>query len=78
MKNALQAEWPADDSIIREPELKRLLGCSHMTIRRMEGAGNFPKRFKLNPVTGRFGGVGWSRREVLTWLEARRASRQAA
>jgi len=79
MKNASQgSQLPDEDSIIRDPELRRLLGdCSRMTIVRWEKNGTFPKRFKLSPLSGEYGAIGWSRTEVMAWLAERRASRQA-
>src|SRR5260370_19613123 len=79
MKNASQGgQLPDEDSIIRDPELRRLLGdCSRMTIVRWEKNGTFPKRFKLSPLSGEYGAIGWSRTEVMAWAADRRASRQA-
>ena len=67
-----------DDAIIRQPETSRLTGYCDMSLRRMEKDGTFPSRFKLNPNGGLYGATGWSRREVMTWIAERRASREAA
>ncbi len=67
-----------DDAVIRQPETSRLAGYCDMHLRRLEDVGDFPKRFKLNPKSGTYGAVGWSRREVMAWIAERRASRQAA
>ena len=73
--NSLRAEA---DEIIRQPETSRIVGYCDMQLRRMEGAGLFPARFKLNPTGGAYGAVGWSRAEIMAWVASRRASRQAA
>lgn len=63
------------DTILRKPDVKRITGFSDVTIRGLEKAGNFPKRFKLNP-DGKH--VGWLESEVQTWMQRRAESRQAA
>jgi predicted DNA-binding transcriptional regulator AlpA len=68
----------AEDAVMRDPEVRERTGYCNMQRRRMEAAGTFPKRFKLNPDGGPYGAVGWSRREVMAWIASRRASRQAA
>ena len=55
----------------RIPETERQTGYCGMTLRRMERAGTFPKRFKLNPNGGTFGAVGHDADEVAAWVEAR-------
>ncbi|MFK5987155.1 MAG: AlpA family phage regulatory protein [Pseudomonadota bacterium] len=50
----------------RKPELKKITGLSDSTVWRMEKAGNFPKR---KQITSRL--VGWSRQEVIGWIESR-------
>jgi predicted DNA-binding transcriptional regulator AlpA len=62
--------------ILRLPEVAKLIGADALTIYRMEQAGNFPKRFKINPDGGRFGAVGWDSVEVLKWIDSRMASRE--
>jgi prophage regulatory protein len=61
------------DRIIVAQERRELVPYSDMHIWRMEQAGTFPKRVKLGPHR-----VGWSLHEVLEWIEARKAEREAA
>lgn len=58
------------DRIIRKSELIPLLGISDPTIRRLEIAGNFPKRIQLGGKS-----VGWLESEINAWLEAKKESR---
>lgn len=58
--------------IIGSDELGRKIPFSGMQIRRMEAAGEFPRRIKLNPE-GR--SVGWLESEIDAWIEARAAAR---
>jgi predicted DNA-binding transcriptional regulator AlpA len=67
-----------DDSVIRAKEVSRLTGFSNFHLSRLEKANRFPRRFKLDAMSGTYGAVGWSRREVMAWIAARRESRQAA
>ncbi len=62
--------------VMRLPETTQVVGYCDMTLRRMEKAGTFPKRFKLNPEGGHFGAVGHDFSEVMAWMESRRASRE--
>jgi predicted DNA-binding transcriptional regulator AlpA len=64
--------------IIRQPETSKVAGYCDMQLRRMEAAGLFPQRFKLNPEGGPYGAVGWDLIEIEEWIEARRRSRDAA
>ncbi len=66
---------PAPRRLMRLPETCRTASCVDMTLRRMERAGTFPKRFKINPDGGPFGGVAHDYDEVQEWVEKRRASR---
>ena len=61
--------------VMRLPETCRTAGVVDMTLRRMEKAGTFPKRFKINPDGGLFGAVGYDYDEVQEWVEKRLASR---
>ncbi len=61
------------DRIILAPERRQLVPYSDMNIWRMEKDGRFPRRIKLGPNR-----VGWSLKEVLDWIAARKAERQAA
>ena len=56
----------AVDISLRQPEVLVLTGLSQSTIRRLEIAGEFPRRKKLS-----IRAVGWSRSEVLAWLMSR-------
>ena len=57
--------------ILRIPETVHLTGYCDVQLRRMERAGTFPKRFKLNPNGGTFGAVGHDHDEVVAWIEDR-------
>ena len=63
--------------VMRLPETTQVVGYCDMTLRRMEKAGTFPKRFKLNPEGGKFGAVGHDFHEVMEYQAARRASRDS-
>lgn len=52
--------------ILRKPAVRELTGLSLSTVRRLEKAGNFPKRLKLSKSA-----VGWVESEVVAWVEAR-------
>ena len=60
------------DRIILAPERRLLVPYSDMHIRRMEKDGRFPRRIRLGPKR-----VGWSLREVVGWIEERKAEREA-
>jgi len=60
--------------IVRPAEVVKLVGFTDMHIRRLEDAGQFPRRFKLNPSGGDFGAVGWLLSDIEGWIEARAAS----
>jgi len=64
---------PTEDRIIMAKERRQLIPYSDMHIWRMEKSGAFPQRIKLSPN----GRVGWSLLEVLQWIEARKAEREA-
>jgi prophage regulatory protein len=68
----------SSDRVMREAEVLRVSGYSTLQIRRLEKAGKFPRRFKLNPDAGPRGAIGWDYGEVMAWLERRRASREPA
>ncbi len=67
-----------EDAVVRQPETSKLTGYCDMQLRRMEQAGTFPRRFKLNPAGGPYGAVGWSRAEIMNWIVERRAAWQTA
>ena len=54
--------------IIRKPRVTEITGLSPSTYRRLELAGEFPKRVKLSKAA-----VGWIEADVLAWVEARKA-----
>lgn len=58
--------------VLRKPEVVRRTGLSAATIRRLELAGKFPKRFTLSAQA-----VGWDEREVRAWIDERAASRDS-
>ena len=56
--------------IMRWREVAPIIGCSLMTIARMEKAGTFPQRIRIGN-----GSVGWLEHEVEAWLAGRMANR---
>ena len=56
--------------ILRWREVAPIIGCSRMTIARMEKAGTFPQRIRIGN-----GSVGWLKHEVEEWLAQRMAVR---
>jgi len=54
--------------IIKKPRVREITALSDSTVRRLELAGQFPKRIKLSKAA-----VGWVEADVLAWLESRRA-----
>jgi predicted DNA-binding transcriptional regulator AlpA len=59
------------DIVLRKADIEKITGVTERTVRSMEAAGKFPKRFTINP-SGR--AVGWSLREVQNWMEQRIAA----
>lgn len=55
---------PADDTMLRVPDVLRLTGISHTTIKRMVGDGRFPKPMRLGVRA-----KGWPAREIKAWIE---------
>ena len=64
--------------ILRPPETAKLVGLSTVHVHRLEKAGKFPKRFKLNADSGEYGAAGHYLGEVLDYLKARAAERDAS
>ena len=64
------------DRIIRTTEAEQISGFCDMHLRRLEDAGRFPKRFKLDAESGKFGAVGWRLSEIEKWMDERAASRE--
>lgn len=60
---------------LREPEVERITGYSGMHIRRLEAAGKFPRRFRLDPGSGPRGAVAWDSLEIQQWVEERASQR---
>ncbi|MEW9921339.1 helix-turn-helix transcriptional regulator [Marimonas sp. MJW-29] len=58
--------------ILSKRQLKELVLYSPQHVARLEKAGLFPKRVQLGPNR-----VGWVEAEVLEWLQARLANRDA-
>ena len=56
--------------ILRWREVAPIIGCSRMTIARMEKAGTFPRPIRIGN-----GSVGWLKHEVEDWLAQRMAVR---
>ena len=56
--------------ILRWREVAPIVGCSRMTIARMEKTGTFPLRIRIGN-----GSVGWLKHEVENWLAQRMAVR---
>ncbi len=59
--------------ILRRPAVEATTGLSRSTIYQHMQAGIFPKPIRLGPKA-----VGWLESEVLAWIEARTAERNAA
>jgi prophage regulatory protein len=55
-----------NERILRKPEVVKAVGLSHVTIWRMERAGNFPKRLALGSKA-----VGWRLSDIEQWMESR-------
>ena len=72
-------QWAANhpSRIVRPADAEQLTGYTDVHLRRLEEAGDFPKRFKLAPNGGRFGACGWLLSDIETWLAERAASRDA-
>lgn len=60
------------DRIINAAERRRLVPYTDVHIWRLEKARKFPKRIRLGANR-----VGWSLNEVIDWVEARKAEREA-
>ena len=69
---------PEPQRVLRIKQTVEIAGVTDMQLRRWEAAGTFPKRFKLNPDSGKHGAAGHDYSEVMEWLAERRASRSEA
>lgn len=58
--------------IVREPERKQITGVGRVQWWRNEAAGTAPRRIRLGPNS-----IGWLRGELLSWVEAKVAERDA-
>lgn len=54
-----------EEEILRWSDIHRLVKLSRNTVRKLEKAGQFPKRFPLTDYS-----VGWRKSEVLAWIAA--------
>ena len=57
-------------ALVRSNELAAIVPYSMNHIRRLEYAGDFPKRVRIGPNR-----VAWSRAEVEAWIDARMGGR---
>ncbi len=64
--------------VLRPGETAKMVGYSTVHLRRLEEAGIFPKRFKLNPNGGPYGACGHYFGVVVGFLQARAAARNSA
>lgn len=60
-------------TILRLPDVLRMVGLSRPHVYRMIRAGEFPQQVRLSP-----GAVGWLRSEVEGWLAGRVSARDVA
>ena len=59
------------DRIITTKELLGIVPYSAMHVWRLERDGKFPGRIQIGPNR-----VGWSLREIMAWVEAKKAARE--
>ncbi|MFA5957017.1 helix-turn-helix transcriptional regulator [Hyphomicrobium sp.] len=64
MRDTKPEPFPADDTMLRVPDVERLTRISHTTIKRMVGDGRFPKPMRLGERA-----KGWPAREVREWID---------
>ena len=62
------------DRILRLTETTKRVGFCGAHIARLEKAGLFPKRFKMNPDSGKYGAVGHLESHIDKWMKERAAS----
>ena len=63
----ISTEYP---TIMRLPEVMRVICLSRASIYRMVEAGSFPRQFKIGTAA-----VGWLRSEVQAWVSERANAR---
>ena len=64
-ENSLREQTPVIPPIIVRPgQLKAVLGVPHSTVRRLEMAGQFPRRRRFSE-----GVVGWLYRDLEAWAQ---------
>jgi predicted DNA-binding transcriptional regulator AlpA len=56
----------ADDEIVFVPEVERIVGAHHTTIRRWWQTGQFPAPLRIGPIR-----IGWQRGVIRKWISAR-------
>lgn len=61
------------ETILRRPEVQKRTGRSRSAIYAGMADGTFPLPIKLGPRA-----VGWLESEIIAWMEARKAQRDAA
>ena len=64
-------------TVLRPAQTAELVGYSLVHLHRLEKAGLFPRRFKLNAKGGEYGAVGHYFGEVIDYLKSRAAERGA-
>ncbi len=65
---------PDYHSVVRVGKTAEMLNVDDATLRRLEAAGHFQKRFKINPAGGPKGAAGHTYGRVIDFLKARAAS----
>lgn len=63
---------PPPDRFLRLPDVQSAVGLRRAMIYRTIAEGRFPRPTKLGRISA------WSENEVLAWIEARKAERNAA
>ena len=66
----MSSSYPDLDRLIREDELRELLGVSHATIWRLVRSGHFPRPIRIGQAA-----VAWPEDEVREWVESKKAAR---
>ena len=61
--------------VLRPAKTAKMVGYSTVHVHRLEKAGLFPRRFKLNAEGGEYGAAGHYLGEVVDYLNSRAAAR---